>query len=40
MGLFKAIDWEEKSADILVEEEFRGALDEPEESETGLISRH
>ena len=39
MGFVKAIDWEEKTADILVDEEYRSALDVPEEIETGLITR-
>ena len=39
MGFVKAIDWERKTADILVDEEYRSALDVPEEIETGLITR-
>ncbi|MGM9926226.1 MAG: vitamin B12-dependent ribonucleotide reductase [Bacillus sp. (in: firmicutes)] len=39
LGHIVSIDWEQKKAQVLVEEEFRGALDTPEEVETGLIIR-
>ncbi|MGG3469971.1 vitamin B12-dependent ribonucleotide reductase [Neobacillus pocheonensis] len=39
LGTIMEIDWENKKAKVLVEEEFRGVLDDPQESETGLIWR-
>lgn len=39
LGYIMEIDWESKKAKVLVEEEFRGVLDDPEESSTGLIWR-
>ncbi|MGX6442722.1 vitamin B12-dependent ribonucleotide reductase [Neobacillus sp. K501] len=39
LGYIMDIDWESKKAKVLVEEEFRGVLDDPEESETGVILR-
>jgi ribonucleoside-diphosphate reductase alpha chain len=39
LGYILDIDWEKKRANVLVEEEFRGVLDDPEESSTGVISR-
>ncbi|HEY9578100.1 MAG TPA: vitamin B12-dependent ribonucleotide reductase [Pseudobacillus sp.] len=39
VGFITSIDWQEKKAEVLVDEEFRGALDDPEEQETGLIRR-
>ena len=39
LGHITAIDWENKKATVLVEEEFRSALDHPEETETGLVVR-
>jgi ribonucleoside-diphosphate reductase alpha chain len=39
LGFIQDIDWENKSAKVLVEEEFRGVLDDPEESATGIIKR-
>jgi ribonucleoside-diphosphate reductase alpha chain len=39
LGYIMEIDWESKKAKVLVEEEFRGVLDDPEESATGLIWR-
>jgi ribonucleoside-diphosphate reductase alpha chain len=39
LGYILDIDWEKKRAMVLVEEEFRGVLDDPEESSTGVISR-
>lgn len=38
LGYIKEIDWENKKAKVLVEEEFRGVL-EPEEASTGIILR-
>ena len=37
--LFLKLDWEKKIAMVLVEEEFRGVLDDPEEVKTGVINR-
>ncbi|WP_174734155.1 vitamin B12-dependent ribonucleotide reductase [Mesobacillus harenae] len=39
LGYIVDIDWEDKSATILVDEEFRGVLDEPEEARTGIIKK-
>ncbi|MEH6906564.1 vitamin B12-dependent ribonucleotide reductase [Neobacillus drentensis] len=39
LGYIKEIDWEKKRAKVLVEEEFRGVLDDPEEASTGVIDR-
>ncbi|MCM3114799.1 vitamin B12-dependent ribonucleotide reductase [Neobacillus sp. MER 74] len=39
LGYIQEIDWEKKKAKVLVEEEFRGVLDDPEEASTGVITR-
>ncbi|TWE06355.1 ribonucleoside-diphosphate reductase class II [Neobacillus bataviensis] len=39
LGTILEIDWEKKKAKVLVEEEFRGVLDDPEEASTGTIIR-
>jgi ribonucleoside-diphosphate reductase alpha chain len=39
LGFILDIDWEKKTAKVQVEEEFRGVLDDPEESSTGVIVR-
>ncbi len=39
LGIIMGIDWEEKTAQVLVDEEFRGVLDDPEEVRTGVINR-
>ncbi|MFJ8245458.1 vitamin B12-dependent ribonucleotide reductase [Peribacillus asahii] len=39
LGFIVSIDWEAKKARVLVEEEFRGVLDKPEEVETGIVNR-
>jgi ribonucleoside-diphosphate reductase alpha chain len=39
LGYIQEIDWEKKKAKVLVEEEFRGVLDDPEEANTGVIVR-
>jgi ribonucleoside-diphosphate reductase alpha chain len=39
IGKIKSIDWENNRADILIDEEYRTALDQPEELETGMITR-
>lgn len=39
LGFIVSIDWESKKAEVLVEDEFRGVLDKPEEVETGIINR-
>jgi len=39
LGFIVDIDWEQKTAKVLVEEEYRGALDSPEEIETGIVNR-
>jgi ribonucleoside-diphosphate reductase alpha chain len=39
LGHIVEIDWETKKAKVLVDEEFRGVLDNPEEVETGIVNR-
>ncbi len=39
LGFIIDIDWEQKTAQVLVEEEYRGVLDKPEEIETGIVNR-
>ncbi|MCA1030708.1 vitamin B12-dependent ribonucleotide reductase [Bacillus timonensis] len=39
LGYIVSVDWEQKTARVLVEEEYRGVLDNQEEVETGIINR-
>ncbi len=39
LGFIVSIDWEQKTARVLVDEEYRGVLDRPEEIETGIVNR-
>ena len=39
LGFILEVNWEKKFAKVLVEEEFRASLDEPEERKTGVIQR-
>lgn len=39
LGYIQSIDWEANTAEVLVEEEYRSALDDPQERETGIIIR-
>ncbi|MCM3586363.1 vitamin B12-dependent ribonucleotide reductase [Mesobacillus maritimus] len=39
LGFILELDWESKMATVLVEEEFRGVLDDPEEAKTGIIRK-
>lgn len=39
LGFITEIDWEKKKAKVLVDEEFRGVLDDPDEAATGIILR-
>ena len=39
VGVVKAIDWENESVTIEIEEEFRGTLEDEQESITGMIRR-
>ncbi|MBG9444887.1 vitamin B12-dependent ribonucleotide reductase [Cytobacillus firmus] len=39
LGYIIDIDWENKTAKVLVEEDYRGVLDDPEESRTGIITK-
>ncbi|MFT4417286.1 vitamin B12-dependent ribonucleotide reductase [Fredinandcohnia humi] len=39
LGFIVDIDWEQKTAKVLVEEEYRGVLEKPEEIETGVVNR-
>lgn len=39
LGFILEIDWEQKMAKVLVDEEFRAVLDDPEEASTGVINR-
>lgn len=38
-GFIVSLDWETKIAQVLVDEEYRGVLDKPEEIETGIVKR-
>lgn len=40
VGIIKEIDWENHEGTVLVEEEFRGQLDDPEESKSGMVTRN
>src|SRR5690606_3111885 len=39
LGYVLNIDWESKTAQVLVEDEYRHVLDDPEERKTGVIVR-
>lgn len=39
LGYILEIDWENKSAMVLVEDDYRGVLDDPEEAKTGIIKK-
>ncbi len=39
LGYITSIDWETKKADVWIEEEYRSAIDKPEEIEAGIVSR-
>ncbi|MGR3764991.1 vitamin B12-dependent ribonucleotide reductase [Rossellomorea sp. NS-SX7] len=39
LGYITAIDWENKKADVWIEEEYRSAIDKPQEIETGVVTR-
>ncbi|MBS4176365.1 ribonucleotide reductase [Bacillus sp. FJAT-49731] len=39
LGFLKSINWEAKTAEVVVEDEYRSALDDSEERETGVITR-
>ncbi len=39
LGYVREIDWQTKTASVLVEEEYRHSLDNPEEVETGIVKR-
>jgi ribonucleoside-diphosphate reductase alpha chain len=39
LGYIVSIDWQTKMAKVLVEDDYRGVLDKPEEIETGIINR-
>ncbi len=39
LGFIQDIDWENKTARVLVDEEFRGVLDDAEEAATGVITK-
>lgn len=39
LGFIKHINWEQKTANVQVDEEYRSALDDPKEMESGLITR-
>ncbi|KAB2338488.1 vitamin B12-dependent ribonucleotide reductase [Cytobacillus depressus] len=39
LGYILEMDWENKAASVLVEEDYRGVLDDPEEAKTGIIKR-
>lgn len=39
LGFITSIDWENKMANVLVEEDYRNVLDRPDEIETGIVNR-
>jgi ribonucleoside-diphosphate reductase alpha chain len=39
LGYIKDIDWQAKTASVLIDEEYRHSLDKPEEVETGIVKR-
>jgi ribonucleoside-diphosphate reductase alpha chain len=39
LGTITTIDWENKTAEVLVEEDYRGVLDKPSEIETSIVKR-
>lgn len=39
LGFIKSIDWENKTAEVKVEDDYLSALDDPEEAATGIITR-
>lgn len=39
LGYIKDIDWQAKTANVLIDEEYRHSLDKPEEMETGIVNR-
>src|SRR3954454_6556330 len=39
LGYIKEIDWEAKTAIVLIDDEYRHSLDKPEEVETGFVKR-
>lgn len=39
IGQIQAIDWKQETAEILVEEEFRNALEKKDEQKTGIVTR-
>jgi ribonucleoside-diphosphate reductase alpha chain len=40
VGIIKQIDWDLHEGTVLVDEEFRGQLDNPEEAKTGIVTRN
>lgn len=39
LGYIQSVNWDDKNAVVLVEDEFKAVLEKPEEAETGLITR-
>ncbi len=39
LGYITKIDWENKKADVWIEDEYRSTIDKPEEMETGIVTR-
>ncbi|MBY6035531.1 ribonucleotide reductase [Fictibacillus nanhaiensis] len=39
LGFIQSINWDDKYAEVLVEDEFKSVLEKPEEMETGVITR-
>ncbi|MCM3716779.1 vitamin B12-dependent ribonucleotide reductase [Fictibacillus phosphorivorans] len=39
LGYIQSVNWDDKNAVVLVEDEFKAVLENPEEAETGLITR-
>ncbi|MGM0844283.1 MAG: vitamin B12-dependent ribonucleotide reductase [Bacillota bacterium] len=39
LGFIKSLDWENKQAEVLIIEEYRSSIDNPQEAETGIVNR-
>ncbi|WP_409251328.1 vitamin B12-dependent ribonucleotide reductase [Bacillus sp. SCS-153A] len=39
VGYIKSIDWENKQAEVLIDEEYRSSIDNPQEAETAVVKR-
>ncbi|RIW31087.1 vitamin B12-dependent ribonucleotide reductase [Bacillus salacetis] len=39
LGFIKSLDWENKQAEVLIDEEYRSSIDNPEEAEASVVKR-